>query len=97
MSAPAISFELVAPYGTLVNCVVSDRPRGDNTAEFTNIRGTLEKMGRPQVAIDHSARVRQAQLLDDGGSCRPLILPECEHTTLLSSSSQIIQALGHFW
>jgi len=27
----AASFELVAPYGTLVNCVVSDWPRGDNT------------------------------------------------------------------
>src|SRR6266566_7418265 len=68
MSGPSISFELVAPYGTLVNCVVSDRPRSDNTmAEFTNIRGTLESMGRPQVAIDHSAQVRQAQLLEVGG------------------------------
>jgi hypothetical protein len=51
--------------------MVSDRPRGDNTiAEFATIRGTLENMGRPQVAIDHSAQVRQAQLLDDGGKLR---------------------------
>lgn len=64
----AASFELVAPYGTLVNCVVSDWPRGDNTmAEFKNIRVTFENMGLPQVAIDHSARARQAQLLEDGG------------------------------
>jgi len=63
----AASFDLVAPYGTLVNCVVSDWPRGDNTtAEFKNIRVTFENMGLPQVAVDHAARVRQARLLEDG-------------------------------
>ena len=63
----AASFALVAPYGTLVNCVVSEWPRGDNTrAEFKNIRIAFENMGLPQVAVDHSARLRQTRLLEDG-------------------------------
>lgn len=62
----AASFELVAPYGTLVNIVVSDWPRGTNvTAEFKNIRVAFENMGLPQVADDHAARLRQRRLLED--------------------------------
>jgi NADPH2:quinone reductase len=61
------SFDLVAPYGTLVNAVVSDWPRGDNTMpEFKNIRIAFENMGLPQVAADHAARLRQTRLLEDG-------------------------------
>jgi hypothetical protein len=55
MSAPFISFELVAPYGTLVNCVVSDWPRGDNTmAEFTNIRVTHACLLKPTPEVSVS-------------------------------------------
>lgn len=62
----AASFELVAPYGTLVNIVVSDWPRGANgTAGFRNIRVAFENMGLPQAAADHDARVRQTRLLED--------------------------------
>jgi NADPH2:quinone reductase len=63
----AASFDLVAPYGTLVNAVVSDWPLGDNTmAEFKNIRIAFENMGLPQVTADHAARLRQTALLEDG-------------------------------
>lgn len=50
-----------------MNCVVSDWPRGDNTmAEFKNIRVTFENVGLPQVAVDHSARLRQTEFLEAG-------------------------------
>jgi NADPH:quinone reductase len=70
----AKSVDLVAPYGTLVNNVVSDWPSGDNRmAEFKNIRIAFENMGLPQVASNHAARIRQteafeaaAKLFDEG-------------------------------
>lgn len=63
----AMSFDQVAPYGVLVNGVVSDWPSGDNTmAEFKNIRIAFENMGLPQVAGDHAARVRQTGILERG-------------------------------
>lgn len=61
------SLGLVAPYGVLVNCVVSSWPAGDNTmAEFKNIRIAFENMGLPQVTRDHAARLRQTAILEDG-------------------------------
>lgn len=63
----AKSFELVAPYGVLVNGVVSDWPSGNNMmAEFKNIRIAFENMGLPQVVRDHAARLRQTAILDEG-------------------------------
>jgi NADPH2:quinone reductase len=70
----AKSVDLVAPYGTLANNVVSDWPSGDNRmAEFKNIRIAFENMGLPQVASNHAARIRQteafeaaAKLFDEG-------------------------------
>jgi NADPH2:quinone reductase len=62
----AKSFDLVAPYGTLVNTVVSNWPSGDNLmAELKNIRIAFENMGLPQVAGDHAARVRQTEAFED--------------------------------
>ena len=55
----AASLALVAPYGTLVTCVGSPWPAGDNRmAEFKNIRIAFENMGLPQVSADHTARLR---------------------------------------
>jgi NADPH:quinone reductase-like Zn-dependent oxidoreductase len=63
----ARSFDLVAPYGVLLNGVVSNWPSGDNTmAEFKNIRIAFENMGLPQVVRDHAARLRQTAILEEG-------------------------------
>lgn len=69
MRMASISAALAAPDGTLVHGVVSDWPRGDHSmAEITHIRVTCEYIGRPQVAIDHAAWVRQVRLREDGGT-----------------------------
>jgi NADPH2:quinone reductase len=65
----AASLDLVAPYGTLVSCVVSPWPCGDNLmAQFKNIRVAFENIGRPQVSADHTARLRQTQILEDAAT-----------------------------
>ena len=62
----AASLDLVAPYGTLVTCVVSPWPSGDNRmAEFKNIHIAFENIDLPQVSADHTARLRQTQILED--------------------------------
>jgi NADPH2:quinone reductase len=62
----AASLDLVAPYGTLVTCVVSPWPPGDNRlAEFKNARIAFENIDLPQVSADHTARLRQTQILED--------------------------------
>lgn len=60
----ASSFELVAPYGTLVNAVVADWPQGNNLlAEYNNLSIKFVNIGWPQVSADHEARLRQTRIL----------------------------------
>lgn len=60
----AESFELVAPYGTLVNAVVADWPRGNNLhAEYNNLSIKFVNIGWPQVTSDHAGRLRQTRIL----------------------------------
>jgi NADPH:quinone reductase len=62
----AMSFGLVAPYGTLVNAVVSDWPRGDNEfAEYNNLSIKFVNIGWPQVTFNHEGRLRQTRILQD--------------------------------
>ncbi len=76
----AASFDLVAPYGTLVNTVESDWPAGSNLmAEFKNISIKFVNIGWPQVMRDHAARLHQTQLLQDAaqmvdaGQLKPVV------------------------
>lgn len=58
------SLDLVAPYGTLVNTVVADWPRGDNMiAEYKNISIKFVNIGLPQVTGIPEFRARQAAIL----------------------------------
>lgn len=60
----ANSIELVAPYGSLVNTVVADWPRGDNMlAEYRNISIRFVNIGLPQVTGKLEYRLRQAGVL----------------------------------
>lgn len=60
----ARSFELVAPYGTLVNAVVADWPQGNNLlAEYNNLSIKFVNIGWPQVTADHAGRMRQTRIL----------------------------------
>jgi NADPH2:quinone reductase len=74
------SFDLVAPYGTLVNTLESDWPAGSNLmAEFKNISIKFVNIGWPQVMRDHDARLHQTQLLHDAaqmvdaGQLKPVV------------------------
>ncbi|MBB3149344.1 NADPH:quinone reductase-like Zn-dependent oxidoreductase [Phyllobacterium trifolii] len=61
----ARSFEHVAPYGRLVNTVVSDWPSGGNAlAEWKNLDVSFVNIGLPQIARDHRNRLRQVAVLD---------------------------------
>jgi NADPH2:quinone reductase len=60
----ASSFDLVAPYGTLVNAVVADWPQGNNLlAEYRNLSIKFVNIGWPQVNADHEGRARQTRIL----------------------------------
>lgn len=71
----AESFKHVAPYGRLVNTVVSDWPEGGNAiAEWKNLDVSFVNIGLPQISRDHERRLRQtdvlrqiADLVDRGG------------------------------
>jgi NADPH:quinone reductase-like Zn-dependent oxidoreductase len=62
----ARSFEHVAPYGRLVNTVVSDWPSGGNAlAEWKNLDVSFVNIGFPQIiARDHGNRLRQVKVLN---------------------------------
>ena len=61
------SFALVAPFGTLVSCVVAEWPAGNTELhEFRNITITFENEGWPQVMDDHQARLAQTAILARG-------------------------------
>jgi NADPH:quinone reductase-like Zn-dependent oxidoreductase len=61
----ASSFGHVAPYGRLVNTVVSDWPVGRNeVAEWRNLDLSFVNIGLPQIARDHHHRIRQVKILD---------------------------------
>lgn len=61
----ARSFEHAAPYGRLVNTVVSDWPSGGNGfAEWQNLDISFVNIGLPQIARDHGHRLRQVKVLD---------------------------------
>ncbi|MBB3458294.1 NADPH2:quinone reductase [Rhizobium sp. BK313] len=70
----ANSFEHVAPYGSLINTVVSDWPRETNAlAEWRNIDVKFVNIGYPQIAGHHEYRLQQtavlkqiAELVDSG-------------------------------
>ncbi|WP_454858282.1 zinc-binding dehydrogenase [Rhizobium binxianense] len=60
----ARSFAQVAPFGTLVNTVVSPWPTGDNAlAEWNNLDIRFVNIGQPQIARDHARRLRTAEIL----------------------------------
>lgn len=60
------SIALVAPYGTLVNTVVSEWPRGDNmAAEYKNLSIKFVNIGLPQVTAHHAYRLRQTKVLEE--------------------------------
>lgn len=62
----ASSIDLVAPYGTLVNTVVSDWPNGNNlVAEYKNLSIKFVNIGLPQVTGHHEFRLRQTQVLKE--------------------------------
>ncbi|MGG6239417.1 zinc-binding dehydrogenase [Nodosilinea sp. AN01ver1] len=62
----ANSIDLVAPYGTLVNTVVSDWPSGTNlVAEYKNLSIKFVNIGLPQVSKNHEFRLRQTQVLKE--------------------------------
>ncbi|RYE57156.1 MAG: alcohol dehydrogenase [Rhizobiaceae bacterium] len=61
----ARSFEHTAPYGRLVNTVVSDWPSGGNgLAEWKNLDISFVNIGLPQIARDHRNRLRQVKTMD---------------------------------
>ncbi|ESY92685.1 zinc-binding oxidoreductase [Mesorhizobium sp. LNHC209A00] len=61
----ARSFEHAAPYGRLVNTVVSEWPSGGNAlAEWKNLDISFVNIGLPQIARDHRNRLRQVKILD---------------------------------
>lgn len=60
----ANSIDLVAPYGALVNTVVSDWPAGNNLiAEYKNLSIQFVNIGLPQVSGHHEFRLRQTSAL----------------------------------
>lgn len=60
----ARSFDHVAPYGTLVNTVVSPWPVGSNgQAEWNNLDISFVNIGQPQVGSNHARRLRQTDTL----------------------------------
>ncbi|MBZ9742207.1 MULTISPECIES: zinc-binding dehydrogenase [unclassified Mesorhizobium] len=60
----ARSFDHAAPFGTLVNTVVSPWPRGSNdAAEWNNLDVRFVNIGQPQIAGDHVRRLRQTDIL----------------------------------
>ncbi len=62
----ARSFGHVAPYGRLVNTVVSNWPSGGNGfAEWRNLDISFVNIGLPQIARDHQRRLRQVRVLDE--------------------------------
>lgn len=76
----ARSFDHVAPFGTLVNTVVSAWPSGTNAAaEWNNLDIRFVNIGQPQIARDHARRLRAAAILTqvaemvDRGELRPRV------------------------
>lgn len=62
----ADSFDLVGSYGTLVNTVVADWPKGDNMmAEYKNMNIKFVNIGLPIVTGHHEGRIRQAKILEE--------------------------------
>lgn len=60
----AESFKHVAPYGRLVNTVVSEWPEGGNgVAEWKNLDVSFVNIGLPQIGKDHARRKRQTDVL----------------------------------
>lgn len=60
----ARSFEHVAPYGRLINTVVSPWPEGSNGhAEWKNLTVGFVNIGLPQIEHDHRQRLRQTAIL----------------------------------
>ncbi|MCF6126275.1 alcohol dehydrogenase [Mesorhizobium sp. M7A.F.Ca.CA.001.07.2.1] len=60
----ARSFDHAAPFGTLVNTVVSPWPKGSNdSAEWNNLDVRFVNIGQPQIAGDHLRRLRQTDVL----------------------------------
>lgn len=60
----ARSFAHVAPFGTLVNTVVSPWPTGTNAlAEWNNLDIRFVNIGQPQIAGDHARRLRKAEIM----------------------------------
>lgn len=60
----ARSFAHVAPFGTLVNTVVSPWPTGTNAlAEWNNLDVRFVNIGQPQIAKDHARRLHKAEVL----------------------------------
>jgi len=54
----------VAPFGTLVNTVVSPWPTGTNAlAEWNNLDICFVNIGQPQIAGDHARRLWKAEIL----------------------------------
>ncbi|WP_352898412.1 zinc-binding dehydrogenase [Mesorhizobium sp. M0833] len=61
----ARSFEHAAPYGRLVNTVVSDWPSGGNAlAGWKNLDVSFVNIGLPQITRDNGKRLRQFKILD---------------------------------
>lgn len=60
----ARSFGHVAPFGTLVNTVVSPWPAESNAlAEWNNLDIRFVNIGQPQIAQDHGRRLRKTEVL----------------------------------
>jgi NADPH:quinone reductase-like Zn-dependent oxidoreductase len=60
----AKSFNHVAPYGKLVNTVVSEWPSdGNRLAEWRNLDISFVNIGLPQITRNHERRLRQADAL----------------------------------
>jgi NADPH2:quinone reductase len=61
----ARSLAHVAPFGTLVNTVVSPWPTESNAlAEWNNLDIRFVNIGQPQIAGDHTRRLRAAEILE---------------------------------
>ena len=62
----AVSFGHVAPFGTLVNTVVSPWPVGSNEqAEWNNLDVRFVNIGQPQIAGDHARRLKHTEILSE--------------------------------
>ena len=90
------SFALVAPYGTLVNAVVADWPRGNNLlAEYHNLSIKFVNIGWPQVTGDHAGRVRQTRILREVSALvdRGQLRVHLDRTFRLEDASEAHRAL----